>query len=79
MKGKITILYNAEYSPMLNPIEEFFSKFKKMLRKTPNETEEDLVQSIRNVLNFFQEREMKAYTRHIISFMKSSMNLIDLV
>ena len=24
MHGKISILYNAQYSPMLNPIEEFF-------------------------------------------------------
>jgi len=33
--SKVTLLFNAAYSPMLNPIEEFFFKFRKLLRKIP--------------------------------------------
>jgi len=77
MNGKLTILYNAEYSPMLNPIEEFFSKFKKMLRKNPTETESNLIQSIRNVLCVFEQRELKSYTRHMLSFAKESLTYVD--
>ena len=33
MDLRLIFLYNASYSPMLNPIEEFFSKFKKIILK----------------------------------------------
>ena len=64
---------------MLNPIEEFFSKFKKMLRKTSTQTEKDLIESIKNIFNNFEEKDIKAYTRYSFSFMKNSLDFIDLI
>ncbi len=63
---------------MLNPIEEFFSKFKKMIRKNPTLTEDQLVLSIRQGLNLFGPADLKGYIRHVLSFARKSLDLVDI-
>ena len=63
---------------MLNPIEEFFSKFKKMIRKNSILTEEELVLSVRQALNRFEPKELNAYIRHMLSFARKSLDYEDM-
>jgi transposase len=55
------LLYLPPYSPDLNPIEQFFSKLKAVLRKTAARTMDSLCAAIGSCLIDFSPRECAAY------------------
>ena len=75
--SKVTLLFNAAYSPMLNPFEEFF-KFKKLLRKMPTSNELELIESIQKTLKLFSLSDFKGYITHILHFIEESLEENDL-
>jgi len=56
-----TLLYLPPYSPDLNPIEQFFSTLKSILRKVAARSITTLWQAIRSALKAFSSRECAAY------------------
>ena len=48
-------MYNATYSPMLNPIEFFFGYVKKKFRKLQVKNENELVIGIANIIKNISE------------------------
>lgn len=78
-KQKLTLLFNAPYSPMMNPIEDFFSKFKKTIISQIPSNELSLVQCVRNALNTFQEKDLKGYIRHLLYYIEQSLDSRDLI
>jgi len=51
---------------MLNPSEEFFSKFKTLIKKLPTSNEEELLKSIKNVFGMFHTQDLIGYIRHAL-------------
>ncbi len=58
------ILYLPSYSPDLNPIEEAFSKIKRLLRKAEARTKEALVDAIGWALSAVTSRDALAFFEH---------------
>ena len=56
-----TILYLPPYSPDFNPIENFFSKLKSLLRKAAARTCDQLLLSIRDILSSVSPTECRNY------------------
>lgn len=56
-----TIIYLPPYSPDLNPIENFFSKFKSLLRKAAERNFPALLERIRDILLLVSSRECSNY------------------
>lgn len=75
---KVTFLFNAGYSPMLNPIEEFFSKLKMMVRKFPTSNERELILSVESALMTFRGKDLGGYMRHTLSFVENCLLKVDL-
>ena len=59
-----TLKYLPAYSPDLNPIEMAFSKLKKLLRDGAERTTEKLTKLCGQVLELFNESEIRNYFRH---------------
>lgn len=59
-----TLLYLPPYSPDLNPIEQFFSKLKSVLRKAAARSLQSLWATIGSCLVDFSPRECAAYLSH---------------
>jgi transposase len=57
-------LFLPPYSPDLNPIENAFSKLKRLLRKAAERTVEGLWTAIGRLLDQFREDECRNYLRH---------------
>jgi transposase len=58
------LLFLPPYSPDLNPIENAFSKLKRLLRSAAERTVEGLWAAIGRLLDRFPRRECRAYFRH---------------
>jgi transposase len=59
-----TLLYLPPYSPDLNPIEEAFSKIKRLLRVIGARTTEALVEAIGKALDMVSIRDVKGFFTH---------------
>jgi transposase len=60
-----TLLYLPPYSPGLNPIEQFFSKLKALLRKAAARSIDSLWEVIGSYLADFSPSEREAYLIHV--------------
>jgi transposase len=58
------LLFLPPYSPDFNPIEEAFSKLKRLLRKAAERTVDGLWAAIGRLLDQFTQRECRNYFRH---------------
>jgi transposase len=58
------LIYLPPYSPDLNPIEEAFSKIKRLLRKAEARTKEGLVEAIGWALSVVTSRDARAFFEH---------------
>jgi transposase len=58
------LLYLPPYSPDLNPIENAFSKLKRLLRSAAERTVDGLWSAIGRLLDRFSRRECRNYFRH---------------
>jgi transposase len=56
-----TVRYLPRYSPDLNPIEQFFAKFKALIRKAAARTVETLWATVAAVLRFVEPAECRNY------------------
>jgi len=77
LSSKITLMYNASYSPQLNPIEEFFSKFKSLIKKMPTSTDCELLQAVQRSMKMFTSEDIEGYIRHTLSFVLDALNYRD--
>ncbi len=59
-----SLWFLPSYSPDLNPIEQVFSKLKRLLRSTAARTVDALWQAIGQLLNQFDPTECARYLRH---------------
>jgi len=59
-----TLRYLPPYSPDLNPIEQYFSKLKSLLRKTAARTLDDLTHAVANALSCFTQSECENFLSH---------------
>ena len=58
------LLYLPPYSPDLNPIEQFFSKLKSLLRKAGARTLETLIDAVADAITRFTPRECENFLEH---------------
>ena len=58
------LLYLPAYSPEYNPIEEAFSKVKRLLRKVGARTRESLVEAIGRALCAISSRDARGFFEH---------------
>jgi transposase len=58
------LVYLPSYSPDLNPIEEAFSKIKRLVRKAEARTKEALVEAIGLALSAVSSRDARAFFEH---------------
>ena len=58
------LVYLPSYSPDLNPIEEAFSKIKRLVRKAEARTKEALVEAIGLALSVASSRDARAFFEH---------------
>lgn len=77
--NQIHFIFNAAYSPMLNPIEEFFSKFKKMIKKKIVKDEFQLENAIRTALTTFTLSDFQGYMKHVLMYAYYALNDEDLL
>ena len=58
------LVYLPSYSPDLNPIEEAFSKIKRLVRKAEARTREALVEAIGSALSAVTSRDARGFFEH---------------
>jgi transposase len=58
------LLYLPSYSPDLNPIEEAFSKIKRLVRKAEARTREALVEAIGLALSAVSSKDARSFFEH---------------
>ena len=58
------LLYLPSYSPDLNPIEEAFSKIKRLVRKAEARTEEALVEATGWALSAVSSKDARSFFEH---------------
>ncbi|HZC00022.1 MAG TPA: IS630 family transposase [Gammaproteobacteria bacterium] len=58
------LVYLPSYSPDLNPIEEAFSKIKRLMRKAEARTREALVEAIGSALSAVTSRDARGFFEH---------------
>ncbi len=58
------LIYLPSYSPDLNPIEEAFSKIKRLVRKAEARTREALVEAIGSALSAVSSKDARSFFEH---------------
>jgi transposase len=58
------LIYLPSYSPDLNPIEEAFSKIKRLVRKAEARTKEALVEAIGSALSAVSSKDARSFFEH---------------
>lgn len=76
---QVTFIFNAAYSPMLNPIEEFFSKFKGLIKKDLIKDSSQLITAVQKALTSFTPNDFKGYIRHVLNYASAALNDENLV
>ena len=66
------IIYNAPYTPQLNPIEFLFSRLKSDVKKLKSKNESELLQNIINVCKSFKSKECAEYIVNSLKFLKNA-------
>ena len=66
LASQVTFIFNASYTPMLNPIEEFFSKFKSLIKKELIENSFQLIHAVQKALTSFSRSDFRGYIRHVL-------------
>ncbi len=78
IKNKFTILSNAPYSPMINPIEEMFSKWKHTFRQKTHRNDEALVAEIVKSSTSITKKDCEGYYLHMFKFLEKSYKYEDI-
>ena len=72
-----TVLYNAPYTPQLNPIEFSFSKFKYLVKKAKPISEIDLMKKILKVANEISAKDCSEFIIHSLTFIEKALDQED--
>lgn len=75
---QITIIYNAPYSPQLNPIEECFSLWKHHVRKSRPQTERELVEAVLSAAHSISSADCRQFVRHSLGYYRDCFQLNDI-
>jgi len=78
MRGH-SILFNAPYSPQLNPIELVFSLIKRKVREAHPEDLKNLINCIIEACKTINLVRTKNLIRHSLRFLKSALDSQDLI
>ena len=68
------VLYNAPYTPQLNPIEFSFSKLKYLVKKAKPKSEKDLVQKILQASNKITNKDCSEFIVHSLKFIEKTID-----
>ena len=68
------VLFNASYSPFLNPIEEFFGTWKFNFRKKFTQNTVDILQKILRSLQEIDNSLLFSFYVHSMTFLKDCLN-----
>ena len=69
-KTKNEIIFNAPYSPEMNPIEHLFSKIKGIIRNKKTNTEtKKLIKNIKKALSKVTQKEIENYYKKSLNFL----------
>lgn len=68
------LLFLPPYSPFLNPIENMFSKWKEITKRSNPQTEQDLMSAIENGAGLISEEDCDGYFRNMFSYIPRSLN-----
>jgi len=71
------VLYNAPYTPQLNPIEFSFSKLKHLVKKAKPISEKDLVKKILQACNEISEKDCAQFILHSLTFLEKAIDKED--
>lgn len=71
---RMTLLFNASYSPMLNPIETFFSKFKKLIKSHTCNTEKQILTAVQESMEGFTTQNFNGYMRNLLLYIYKSLD-----
>lgn len=66
--NRTTLLFNASYSPMLNPIETFFSKFKRLIKSQVCHTERQLMIAVQSAMERVTRENFNGFMRNTIKY-----------
>jgi transposase len=77
LDSKVLLLFNAPYTPVLNPAEEFFAYIKQNLRKNPNSSENELTRSLASIINNMSIFLCKRLILHSLSYCENILNMKD--
>lgn len=72
-------LYNAPYSPQLNPIEYAFSKIKSLVAKRAPMNESDLISAIEAAIKEIGSKDCAGYVWQSFKFMKTAYDMEDFI
>lgn len=67
-------MYLPPYSPFLNPIENMFSKWKEITKRSNPQNEEELLNTIASGSNLVTSSECQGYFRHMCSYIPRCLN-----
>ena len=76
---KVTFIWNASYTPMLNPIEEFFAKFKAIIKRKLVKNSSQLITAVQQALTSFTPQDFKGYIRHTLKYAQAALSDQNLV
>lgn len=76
---QVTFIFNGPYTPMLNPIEEFFSKFKHILKREPCGNRDGLVPIVQRALQGFRQQDFQGYVSHALSYCSAALEGEDII
>ena len=74
----ITFLNNVPSSPIMNPIEESFSKFKRVITKHICNTERQIILAVQGALDLFIMGDFNGYIRDTLRYIHRSFDDQDL-
>jgi len=73
--SKICILFNAPYSPDMNPIENFFSHFKRQVKQKGFTDRETLLKSIIEVVQSYDRKHIAGFYYNCLKYMKKALEM----
>jgi len=74
-----TTLYNAPYSPQLNPIEYCFSKIKTIVRKAKVNTEKQLLKAIHHAIGQVTPRDCAGFVIETFKYLRPAFHKGDFI
>lgn len=79
IKSQILTIVNAAYTPQLNPIENAFSKLRRLLQLNEINDEVSLQNAISKSLQAYRTVDIRGYIKHLLNYIEKALEKEDLV